>query len=79
MHDRHWFSDNPRNDSSDEDATDDEELLSDPHGKRQNRLAKTACIRAAELHHKLVPDTVLDKRKRLVWEPIIPHSSPQGQ
>jgi hypothetical protein len=79
MHDRHRFADNPRNDSSDEDATDDEELRSDPYGRRRNRLAKTAGIRAAELHHKLVPDTVLDKRKRLVWEPIIPHSSPRGQ
>jgi ribonuclease HI len=79
MHDRHRFADNPRNDSSDEDATDDEELRSDPYGRRRNRLAKTAGIRAAELHHKLVPDTVLDRRKRLVWEPIIPHSSPRGQ
>ncbi len=33
MHDRHRFADNPRNDSSDEDATDDEELRSDPYGK----------------------------------------------
>ncbi len=29
MHDRHRFADNPRNDFSDEDATDDEELLSE--------------------------------------------------
>jgi hypothetical protein len=43
MHDRHRFADNPRNDSSDEDATDDEDLRSDPYGRRRNRLAKTAC------------------------------------
>jgi hypothetical protein len=44
MHDRHRFADNPCNDSSDKDATDDEELRSDPYGRRRNRLAKTAGI-----------------------------------
>ncbi len=79
MHDRHRFADNQLNNSSDEEATDDEELRTDPCGKHRNRLAKTARNRAAEPHHKLVPDVVLDRRKRLVSETIIPNSRTRGQ
>ena len=64
MHDRHRFADNPCNTSSDEDATDDEELRTDSYGKRQHRLAKAAYNRAAEPHPQLVPDAVPGQRKR---------------
>ena len=79
MHDRHRFADNPCNTSSDEDATDDEELRTDSYGKRQNRLARAAHNRAAEPHPQLVPDPVPGQRKRQVSEPLAPQCSRHGQ
>jgi hypothetical protein len=43
MHCRKRFTDNQRNICSDEEATDDEELQTDPFGKRRSRLAMAAC------------------------------------